>query len=156
MDLREVVYDAIGVVESSEPLACRFGRMSDLECLFTISTNLTMKHSIVKSENFLFAGDKFRLVLATTLREDGYPDSGDWNPMDTEGSRADSFEYVMYGKIYRIEGDETSTEPSSRLSVKSILSYGVLALTIRGPNIPCDVSLFHSRGVNYDLRKYVL
>ncbi|PNF33411.1 hypothetical protein B7P43_G04152, partial [Cryptotermes secundus] len=60
-------------------------------------------------------GDKFRLVLATTLREDGYPDSGDWNPIDNEGSRADSFEYVMYGKIYRIEGDESSTEPSSRL-----------------------------------------
>nr|CAD7429745.1 unnamed protein product [Timema monikensis] len=60
-------------------------------------------------------GDKFRLVLATTLREDGYPDSGEWNPMDTEGSRADSFEYVMYGKIYRIEGDESALEPSSRL-----------------------------------------
>ncbi|KAH1006257.1 hypothetical protein HUJ05_007007 [Dendroctonus ponderosae] len=62
-------------------------------------------------------GDKFRLVLATTLREDGYPDSGDWNPqgLDTEGSRADSFEYVMSGKVYRIEGDEASLEPSSRL-----------------------------------------
>ncbi|KAJ9582098.1 hypothetical protein L9F63_003554, partial [Diploptera punctata] len=59
--------------------------------------------------------DKFRLVLATTLREDGYPDSGDWNPLDNEGSRADSFEYVMYGKIYRIEGDESPTEPSCRL-----------------------------------------
>lgn len=52
------------------------------------------------------------MVLATTLREDGYPDSGDWNPLDTEGSRADSFEYVMFGKIYRIEGDENSKEPS--------------------------------------------
>ncbi|KAG8231363.1 hypothetical protein J437_LFUL006932, partial [Ladona fulva] len=59
-------------------------------------------------------GDKFRLVLATTLREDGYPDGGEWNPIESEGSRADSFEYVMYGKIYRIEGDESSTESSSR------------------------------------------
>lgn len=66
-----------------------------------------------------FSGDKFRLVLATTLREDGYPDSGDWNPqgLDTEGSRADSFEYVMSGKVYRIEGDEAAMEPSSRLWV---------------------------------------
>lgn len=65
----------------------------------------------------LFPGDKFRLVLATTLREDGYPDSGDWNPqgLETEGSRADSFEYVMSGKVYRIEGDEAAMEPSSRL-----------------------------------------
>ena len=60
----------------------------------------------------MVSGDKFRLVLATTLREDGFPDSGDWNPLDTEGSRADSFEYVMFGKIYRIEGDENSKEPS--------------------------------------------
>ncbi|KAH0952382.1 hypothetical protein HN011_009770, partial [Eciton burchellii] len=61
-------------------------------------------------------GDKFRLVLATTLREDGYPDGNEWNPMEQEsGSRADSFEYVMSGKVYRIEGDEASNEPSSRL-----------------------------------------
>lgn len=68
--------------------------------------------------SLLFLGDKFRLVLATTLREDGYPDASDWNPagLETEGSRADSFEYVMSGKVYRIEGDEASSlEPSSRL-----------------------------------------
>ena len=61
-------------------------------------------------------GDKFRLVLSTTLREDGYPDGNEWNPMEQEGgSRADSFEYVMSGKVYRIEGDEANNEPSSRL-----------------------------------------
>ncbi|KAJ8951380.1 hypothetical protein NQ314_007685 [Rhamnusium bicolor] len=66
---------------------------------------------------FFISGDKFRLVLATTLREDGYPDGGDWNPqgLESEGSRADSFEYVMSGKVYRIEGDEAAMEPSSRL-----------------------------------------
>lgn len=57
-------------------------------------------------------GDKFRLVLATTLREDGQPDAGDWNPSDVDqnGSRADSFEYVMHGMIYRIEGDDKAKE----------------------------------------------
>lgn len=56
-------------------------------------------------------------MLATTLREDGYPDGGEWNPtgIENEGSRADSFEYVMFGKVYRIEGDEANIEPSSRL-----------------------------------------
>ncbi len=29
--------------------------------------------------------------------------------------RADQFDYVMYGKVYRIEGDETSTEAATRL-----------------------------------------
>ncbi len=31
---------------------------------------------------------------------------GEWNPLEQGSSRADSFEYVMHGKIYRIEGDE--------------------------------------------------
>lgn len=30
-------------------------------------------------------------------------------------SRADQFDYVMYGKVYKIEGDETSTEAATRL-----------------------------------------
>nr|CAG4640837.1 EOG090X05NC [Eulimnadia texana] len=59
--------------------------------------------------------DKFRLVVATTLREDGYADGGDWNPLEQGPSRADSFEYVMHGKVYRIEGDEAPMETSSRL-----------------------------------------
>lgn len=55
-------------------------------------------------------------MLATTLREDGYPDGGDWTAIEQEGgSRADSFEYVMSGKVYRIEGDEANNESSSRL-----------------------------------------
>merc|ERR1719210_28344 len=37
-------------------------------------------------------GDKFRLVLATTLREDGFPDTGEWNPLEQGSTRADSFE----------------------------------------------------------------
>ena len=66
----------------------------------------------------VFAADKFRLVLVTTLREDGCADAGEWAPQDVGiPSRADSFEYVMYGKVYRIEGDEGSAEPSSRLWV---------------------------------------
>ena len=65
---------------------------------------------------FCYAADKFRLVLVTTLREDGSADAGEWAPQDVGiPSRADSFEYVMYGKVYRIEGDEGSAEPSSRL-----------------------------------------
>ena len=50
-------------------------------------------------------GDKFRLVLANTLKEDGTPDDGEFSS-EMAPSRADQFEYVMYGKVYRIEGDE--------------------------------------------------
>ncbi|KAJ3648294.1 hypothetical protein Zmor_020107 [Zophobas morio] len=94
-------------------------------------------------------GDKFRLVLATTLREDGYPDSGDWNPqgLETEGSRADSFEYVMSGKVYRIEGDEAAMEPSSRLA--AYVSFGGLLMRLQG-----DANNLHSFEV--DQHMYLL
>ncbi len=75
-------------------------------------------------------GDKYRLQLTTSLREDGLPDDGDYLTMgrllllfmeqlvaaselmfvvysiESESSAADTFEYVMYGKIYRIEDDK--------------------------------------------------
>lgn len=69
-------------------------------------------------------GDKYRLQLTTSLREDGLPDDGDYLTTGTsllnssylkccdlcsaesESSAADTFEYVMYGKIYRIEDDK--------------------------------------------------
>ncbi|KAL3288120.1 hypothetical protein HHI36_002569, partial [Cryptolaemus montrouzieri] len=78
-------------------------------------------------------GDKFRLVLATTLREDGYADGAEWNPqgLETEGSRADSFEYVMSGKVYRIEGDEAANEPSSRLWLWKNLKNGTGCLKMK-------------------------
>ena len=63
----------------------------------------------------LYSGDKFRLVIASTLYEDGTLDDGEYSPTDDRPSRADQFEYVMYGKVYRIEGDETSTEAATRL-----------------------------------------
>ncbi|XP_040062873.1 DNA-directed RNA polymerases I, II, and III subunit RPABC3 isoform X2 [Ixodes scapularis] len=76
--------------------------------------------------------DKFRLVIATTLREDGYPDDGEYNPADTGPSRSDSFEYVMYGKIYRIEGDDISGE-TTRLA--AYVSFGGLLMRLQGdPN----------------------
>ncbi|KAG5315507.1 RPAB3 protein, partial [Acromyrmex insinuator] len=93
-------------------------------------------------------GDKFRLVLSTTLREDGYPDGNEWNPMEQEGgSRADSFEYVMSGKVYRIEGDEANNEPSSRLS--AYVSFGGLLMRLQG-----DANNLH--GFEIDQHMYLL
>jgi len=92
--------------------------------------------------------DKFRLVLATTLREDGCADAGEWAPQDVGiPSRADSFEYVMYGKVYRIEGDEGSSEPSSRLSAYA--SYGGLLMRLQG-----DANNLH--GFEVDQHIYLL
>jgi DNA-directed RNA polymerase I, II, and III subunit RPABC3 len=93
-------------------------------------------------------GDKFRLVLATTLREDGYGESADpWSPMDQGPSKADSFEYVMFGKIYRIEGDETNEVAATRLS--AYVSFGGLLMRLQG-----DANNLH--GFEVDKQIYLL
>ncbi|XP_071841725.1 DNA-directed RNA polymerases I, II, and III subunit RPABC3-like isoform X2 [Apostichopus japonicus] len=93
-------------------------------------------------------GDKFRLVLCTTLREDGISDDGHFSPLDESAmTRANSFEYVMYGKVYRIEGDETATESASKLS--AYISYGGLLMRLQG-----DANNLH--GVEQDMHVYLL
>jgi len=92
-------------------------------------------------------GEKFRLVLANTLREDGTPDDGEYNPSDNSPSRADQFEYVMYGKVYRIEGDEGGVEAPTRLA--AYVSFGGLLMRLQG-----DANNLH--GMEVDNHVYLL
>ena len=64
---------------------------------------------------------------------------------EIEGSRADSFEYVMFGQVYRIEGDDS--EASSRLS--AFVSFGGLLMRLQG-----DANNLH--GFEIDQKIYVL
>lgn len=93
----------------------------------------------------IMLGDKFRLVLATTLREDGLPDEGVYD-QQVNYPRMESFEYVMYGKIYRIEGDESGGE-SSRLGAYA--SFGGLLMRLQG-----DANTLH--GFELDSNIYLL
>jgi DNA-directed RNA polymerase I, II, and III subunit RPABC3 len=54
------------------------------------------------------------LQICTRLRDDQLDDN-EYNPLDTAPSKADQFEYVMHGRVYRIEGDETATENAINL-----------------------------------------
>jgi len=143
-----VLFEDIFNVKDIDPEGKKFDRVSRLHCeseSFKMDLILDINSWLYPME----LGDKFRLVLATTLREDGYPDSGDWNPqgLDTDGSRADSFEYVMSGKVYRIEGDETALETSSRLA--AYVSFGGLLMRLQG-----DANNLHSFEV--DQHMYLL
>lgn len=60
-------------------------------------------------------GEKFRLVLVNIFKEDGILDDGEYNFLDSGFLRVDQFEYVMYGKVYRIEGDESGVDVLIRL-----------------------------------------
>ena len=62
--------------------------------------------------------EKFRLLLASTLNEDGSADDYDYQPGASHApSRADHFEYVMYGKVYRLENEAGSSEASTLLVI---------------------------------------
>jgi DNA-directed RNA polymerase I, II, and III subunit RPABC3 len=49
----------------------------------------------------LWTGDKFVLVLASTLNLDGTPDSNEFNQSGAP-SLMDAYEYVMHGKVFKV------------------------------------------------------
>jgi DNA-directed RNA polymerase I, II, and III subunit RPABC3 len=142
-----VLFEDIFDVKDIDPEGKTFDRTSRLHCeseSFKMELILDINSWVYPME----LGDKFRLVLATTLREDGFPDTGDWNPIDQTGSRADSFEYVMHGKIYRIEGEENIGE-SAAGRLAAMVSFGGLLMRLQG-----DANNLH--GFEVDHHVYLL
>ncbi|KAM3876355.1 DNA-directed RNA polymerases I, II, and III subunit RPABC3-like [Diretmus argenteus] len=109
-----ILFEDIFDVKDIDPDGKKFDRVSRLHC-----ESESFKMDLILDVNIQIypvdLGDKFRLVIASTLYEDGTPDDGEYNPQDDRPSRADQFDYVMYGKVYKIEGDETSTEAATHL-----------------------------------------
>ncbi|KAM3834598.1 DNA-directed RNA polymerases I, II, and III subunit RPABC3 isoform 4-T4 [Vipera latastei] len=156
-----ILFEDIFDVKDIDPEGKKFDRVSRLHCeseSFKMDLILDVNVQIYPVD----LGDKFRLVIASTLYEDGTLDDGEYNPTDDRPSsvltyvpffwpillhRADQFEYVMYGKVYRIEGDETSTEAATRLS--AYVSYGGLLMRLQG-----DANNLH--GFEVDSRVYLL
>ncbi|KAI8779611.1 DNA-directed RNA polymerases I, II, and III subunit RPABC3-like [Biomphalaria glabrata] len=140
-----VLFEDIFDVKHVDPDGKKFDRVSRLFC-----ESESFKMDLILDVNTLIypveLGDKFRLVIATTLREDGCPDDGEFNPTNTGPSRADQFEYVMYGKVYRIEGDD-GTLDSSRLA--AYVSFGGLLMRLKG-----DPNNLH--GFEIDSRIYLM
>lgn len=129
-----VLFEDIFDVKDIDPDGKKFERVSRLHCeseSFKMDLILDINVRVYPME----LGDKFRLVLAKTLREDGYPMDGDYNPHEaTAPSRADNFEYVMHGRIYRLQGDEAGgggvAESGGRLS--AYVSFGGLLMRLQG------------------------
>ncbi|XP_039781166.1 DNA-directed RNA polymerases II and V subunit 8A-like [Panicum virgatum] len=73
-------------------------------------------------------GEKFKMVLASTLNLDGTPDTGYFTQASRE-TLADQFEYVMHGKLYRISD---YTTPKQDPKVEIFGSFGGLLMLLRG------------------------
>ena len=126
--MTDVIFEDIFDVKDIDPEGKKFDRCSRLHC-----ESESFKMDLILDVNIqiypMDFGDKFRLQITSTLNEDGYPDDSEWNARNNSRSRADSFDYVMYGKIYRIEGDEGLNE-STRMSAYA--SFGGLLMRLQG------------------------
>ncbi|CAI8006179.1 DNA-directed RNA polymerases I, II, and III subunit RPABC3 [Geodia barretti] len=151
-----ILFEDIFDVKDIDPDGKKFERVSRLFC-----ESESFKMDLILDVNTqlypVSLGDKFRLQLTTSLREDGVPDDGDYlatgerrGPLPggkyQDSSLADAFEYVMYGKIYRLEGDEGHGD-SGRLA--AYVSYGGLLMRLQG-----DANNLH--GFEVDMNIYLL
>lgn len=78
------------------------------------------------------AGEKLDIALASTLNDDGTPDSGTYDPHQ-RSSLMDEYDYVMYGKVFKISREERR---SDRIEV--YISYGGLLMCLSGSPQPLN------------------
>ncbi|XP_073279832.1 DNA-directed RNA polymerases II and V subunit 8A-like [Primulina huaijiensis] len=95
-------------------------------------------HLDVNTEIYpMYVGDKFMMVLASTLNLDGTPDSGFYTPGNRK-SLADKFDYVMQGKLYKIS-EETKEK---HVKADIYVSFGGLLMMLKGdPSIAARFEL---------------
>ncbi|GMS88996.1 hypothetical protein PENTCL1PPCAC_11171, partial [Pristionchus entomophagus] len=138
-----IIFDDMFLVKNVDPDGKKFDRVSRLFCdseSFAMELILDVNTQLYPID----LNEKFRLQIATTLRDDGLPDEGEYDPQ-THHSRMDQFEYVMYGRVYRIEGDDSGE--GSRLAV--YVSYGGLLMRLKGDS-------FNLQGFDQDANVYLL
>ncbi|KAI9079474.1 hypothetical protein QN277_025696 [Acacia crassicarpa] len=128
----EVLFDDIFRVEQLNPPEGKkaFDRVTRIEAK---SERFDMfMHLDINSEIYpLQVGQKFALLLAPTLNPEGKADTGYYVPGNRE-SLADKFEYVMYGKLYRI------SEGSGRDKAEINISFGGLLMMLVGDPSHCN------------------
>ncbi|PRP87564.1 hypothetical protein PROFUN_04591 [Planoprotostelium fungivorum] len=87
--------------------------------------------------------NKFAVALTYTLNLDGTPDSGVFDPTPKK-TKADKYEYVMYGKVFKFAEEKS---PTAKISV--FISFGGLLMMIKGD--PRNM-----QGIDLDSRVYLL
>lgn len=88
-------------------------------------------------------GEKITLVLASTLNLDGTPDDHfSYNPRSDEPSLADTYEYVMHGRVFNIDYKKDGV-------IVIAISFGGLLMRLTGDQR-------HLSSILPDMRLYVL
>lgn len=98
-----LLLDDLFTVTAVDPEGKKFDRCSRIRAA---GENLGMDLTLdINSEIYpVAAGDRLSIGLARTLHLDGTPsDEGSWRPDSTAPSLADKYEYVVYGKLFKLE-----------------------------------------------------
>merc|ERR1711879_855153 len=104
----------------------RFDRVSRFECrgqdLDNVDLSLDINIELYKLER----GDKFQMVLTRNLDKSGAPTDSQME-FDQSGrpSLADDYEYVMYGKVFKVQ---QSKEKSKQELFEVLASFGGLLM----------------------------
>ncbi|EDQ84634.1 uncharacterized protein MONBRDRAFT_30048 [Monosiga brevicollis MX1] len=117
-----VLFEDVFTVRDKDPHGKRFDRVSRVICegmSFNIELILDLNTQLYPVD----LNDRFTLCLASTLSMDDEPDDGYYN-QNRNASRADNFDYVMHGTIYRIE----DTDNGQQLYVESSASVSICML----------------------------
>lgn len=109
----------------------KYDRVSRLKGISTdnlVELTLDINHELFP----VSVGETLSVVLATSIRLDGTkedPKAGwrDLQKKDADQTLADLYDYVCYGKVYRV------TESNEGQDVKVYLSFGGLLLVMAGP-----------------------
>ncbi|XP_055338028.1 DNA-directed RNA polymerases I, II, and III subunit RPABC3-like [Paramacrobiotus metropolitanus] len=125
-----IIFEDIFDVKDIDPDGKKFDRVSRLFCeseSFKMDLILDVNTQIYPME----LGEKFRMVVASSLGDSTdreMPEDGEYRDI-SKFPRAEQYEYIMYGKVYRLEGDDASSE-SGRLA--AYVSYGGLLMRLHG------------------------
>ncbi|XP_021648665.1 DNA-directed RNA polymerases II, IV and V subunit 8B [Hevea brasiliensis] len=95
------------------------GRSERLEMFMQLDVN-TEIYPIKKEE-------KYALLITPTLHTDGTGDTGYYG-QGKQGSIADKYEYIMYGKLYKIQEEGSGADIKAEL----LISFGGLLMSLKG------------------------
>eukprot|EP00009_Paramoeba_aestuarina_P010494 CAMPEP_0201537804 /NCGR_PEP_ID=MMETSP0161_2-20130828/65804_1 /ASSEMBLY_ACC=CAM_ASM_000251 /TAXON_ID=180227 /ORGANISM="Neoparamoeba aestuarina, Strain SoJaBio B1-5/56/2" /LENGTH=144 /DNA_ID=CAMNT_0047944309 /DNA_START=74 /DNA_END=508 /DNA_ORIENTATION=+ len=123
--MASMLFEDLFVVETKDANGKPFDLVSRFECQGE-NYEMTLTLDINTDIYPLKKTDRFTMALATSL--DGYPDDGAYNPSIAQSeSLLDKFEYVMYGKVFKLE--QVST-PVVKLAICA--SFGGLLMELTG------------------------
>eukprot|EP01132_Coremiostelium_polycephalum_P007499 gene7499-9215_t len=134
-----ILFEDTFEVKEIDPEGKKFDRVSRFVCY---SENYEMDLQIdIATHIYPLGHERFKLLLASSLNLDGSVDTG-FDPSLNKPSLADKYDYVMYGKIFKYQKENTA---SSKVSI--FASFGGLLVLLQGdprylPGLELDARIY--------------